>query len=388
MILNRNTLLINLLFLTSVLIFLHIGPLSISFPVGVIALLNFSGKVRLRLFQYPFVLLTLLFIVGLISSALSELPFKDNIYFMVQFLYWLLLAIMVGELYPYINFKLLSRTLAYGSIILGAVYFLLGGATQNSVAFCLVVIAPLGLYGIEKRSGQIIYALVLLFYMLFNESRTGLAILVIEMLFVFSRLFAIHKLTNILLSIIGTVVLIMTTPLHISLGEAIEPYNPDMALLISDPDAVFYSDKSWIQRKIQVQKGMQIFEEHPLIGIGPSNFSKLEIDIDVSNMQGVDADALNAALSRADFRSSHNSYVSLLSEFGIIGTLFFLLFIFKFLIIAFRNSKRLDDFEFLLLVCCIGMCLYFYNITALYGTSAWLFYGLLCGYINKYRKKI
>jgi O-antigen ligase len=383
---KSESLLINLLFLTSILIFIKIGPVSISFPIGVVALFYFSRQVRFRLFKNSIIWLTLLFAVGFLSALLSEIPFESNLYFIIQFVYWLLLASMVGELYNYIDKKSMAKFLAGGSVVLGAVYLLFGSATQNSVAFCLVVISPLGLYGLGKKRSKILYSLLLLVYMFFNESRTGFAILAIEMIFVYSQLFHIKNLR--LITIVGIVIvaLFFLTPLHSVVGTAIMPYNEDVGNLISDPESVFYYDKSWIQRKVQVQKGLQIFKEHPAIGVGPSNFSKLDVDINVSGIQNVDDTTLDTVMKGSSNRSTHNSYVTLLSEFGIIGLLAFVFFIIAYLRIVFRNSKSLDDFEYMLFVCVIGMLVYFYTIAALYGTAVWLFYGLIYGYTNMYRR--
>lgn len=382
---RRENLLVDLLFLASILIFVNIGPVSISFPIGIIALLYFSRRVKFRLFKNSIVWLTLLFAIGFLSSLLSEIPFESNLYFIIQFVYWLLLASMVGEMYACIDKKSMAKFLAGGSVVLGAVYLMFGSASQNSVAFCLVVISPLGLYGLDKKSSKILYSLLLLLYMFFNESRTGFVILVIEMMFVYSRLFHIKNLRLITIGGIVIVVLFFLTPLHSVVGKAIEPYNEDVGNLLSDPETVFYYDKSWIQRKIQVQKGMQIFKEHPAIGVGPTNFSKLDVNVDISGINADDT-TLEAVMKGSSNRSTHNSYVTLLSEFGIIGLLAFVFFVIAYLKTVFRNTKSFDDFEYMLFVCVIGMMVYFYTIAALYGTAVWLFYGLIYGYTNLYRK--
>ena len=383
---KKDNLLINLLFLSAMLVFINLGPVSISFPIGVFALLFFSRRFRLRLFSGSIVWLTIMFATGVLSCMISEIPFEQDIYFLIQFFYWLLLTAMIGQMYPYIDKNALCKTIATGSLILGFVFLFLRLGSQNSVAFCLVVFSPLGIFGLKKRLFRVFYALLIIFIMFFNESRSGMAILSVEMLFIFAKLYNIKNLRIIATGITLLFTVLFMTPLHTILGNAISPFNEEVGMLLSDPDAVMYSDKSWIQRRVQQQKGLQIFKEHPVIGIGPSNFSKLNINIDVSGIENVDIKALNTAIKKSDSRSAHNSYILMLSEFGLVGTISWAFFLIAFLRIAIRNSKRFDGFEFALFVCVVGMSVYFYTISAFYGTFAWLFYGLMYGYTRQYKK--
>ncbi len=383
---KTDTRLINILFLTSILVFINIGPVSVSFPIGLMVLVYFSRRIHFKLFRKPVLWLTLLVLTGYISSILSDIPFVNNLYFLIQLFYWLLLTCTIGQLYPYIDKKMLGKTIVVGTIILGTVNFLLGWGTQNSVAFTLVIFTPLGLYGIGKKALTFLYAFLMLFFMFFNESRSGFFILTFEMLFLFFQYFQLRKMKIIIVSIVSVFVLFFFTPLNTIIGKFIEPYNPEVAALLIDSDAVFSTDKSWIQRKIQVQKGLQLFEEHPIIGIGPNNFSKTYVDIDITNIQNVDEATLIETLKKADYRSTHNSYITLLSEFGAVGLAFFILFLIPFLIKSFQNINYKGESDFLLVVAVVGMCLYFYTIAAFYGTAAWLFYGLIYGYTNSYRK--
>ena len=102
----------------------------------------------------------------------------------------------------------------------------------------------------------------------------------------------------------------------------------------------------------------------------------------------VDANALQAVMKRSDNRSTHNTYITLLSEFGVIGTTLWILFIFPFLWLMYKRLKTINDFEYMILVTTIGMSVYFYTIAALYGTVAWLFYGLIYGCYKENSNKV
>ena len=104
-----------------------------------------------------------------------------------------------------------------------------------------------------------------------------------------------------------------------SLANQVEPINPRFAdLLRGEGDGDLTFDKSWLVRKLMVDKGLEIFKNYPVFGVGPNNFnnfdSKLSTLKEYDRLQGQDPDFFNS-------RSAHNSYVQLLSEMGIPGLL-------------------------------------------------------------------
>lgn len=377
--------LINLLFLSALLIFIKIGPVSASFPVGVVTLLHFFSRIRWdQLVRQPLIWLLFLFFVGTISSIISEVHFDFSVFYMlIQFFYWLLLTCLVGQLYPYLNKQLLSKVIAYCSVLLGLANLFLGVATQNSVAFILVIISPLGVFGFRRSIFKLAYVLILLAIMLFNESRTGMLVLFVEALFIIARVFRLRNMRIVILFVGMVVALIIGNPsIRESIGSMIAPYNTDVAELLTNREGVLTTDKSWLQRRIQIQKGLQIVKKHPYVGIGPGNFSRIDMNIDFSGLD-IDDGVLNSLVNKANHRSTHNTYITLLSEFGIIGTVLFALFLLSYFWTVLRYSKYMDDFDYVLFVSTIGMCVYFYTIASLYGTISWLFFGLIYGYTAK-----
>lgn len=378
---------IELLFISSILIFFNLGFVSISFPIGIYALIRFKGYLSSSFWTKNICWLTLLFLTGSISCIISPVPVTDKtLYFIIQFAYWLCLARMVGEFYPYLNTQQISKCIGWSCVILGVAYLFLGQSSQNSVAFLLVILGPIGLYGFQGKR-KIIYGLTILLMMLFNDSRSGLAILVAEISFITTIHISRKRIKKLLIVLsLCIVVFISSSTLRTMTGNAIEPYNKEMALLLKNPEIVQSRDKSWIQRRIQVQKGIQIFKEYPIIGVGANNFTPYTIDIDYSVLRRqIDSNVLDIVSRSSDNRSTHNTYITLLSEFGALGFLWWLLFIGSTIIILYRNIKYLNDFEFGLFICAIGMSVYFYTIAALYGTAAWLFYGLLYGSYRKFK---
>lgn len=378
---------IGMLFVCAIMIFLNLGFVSISFPMGIYALYRFNSRLSSSFWNKNICWLTCLFIIGIISCILSPVPFSfKTFYFLFQFGYWLCLARMIGELYPVLDKKQISKCIGWSCLILGAVYIFLRLGTQNAVAFILVVLGPIGINGFEGKK-KLYYGLTISMMMLFNDSRSGLAILLAEMLFV-SNMHISRKRINYLMAIsVASLVIFVSSPyLRTMAGNAIEPYNQEMALLLTNPEIVQSRDKSWLQRKVQVQKGLQIFRDNPVIGIGANNFTLMTIEIDYSDLRHqIDINTLEAVERAADNRSTHNTYITLLSEFGFLGILVWILFIGSAIVLLYKNVKVLSNFEYCVFICALGMSVYFYTIAALYGTAAWLFYGLLYGCYSKYR---
>jgi O-antigen ligase len=140
---------------------------------------------------------------------------------------------------------------------------------------------------------------------------------------------------------------------------------------------------SWLQRQAQIQKGKQIFAEHPVLGIGYTNFVAYNIEIDESQIEA------DRSLRNIDNRSSHNTYISWLAETGALGFGSMILF-FLFILVSFWRKIHLlpDRFESGLLISFLGMLIYFYTIAAQMGTSTWIMYGIIAGGANAlYAKK-
>ena len=90
-------------------------------------------------------------------------------------------------------------------------------------------------------------------------------------------------------------------------------------------------------------------------------------------------------------RSSHNSYLLVLVESGLLGFFFFYFpFLYHFLFpLVWYLDIRNNKFELYVLLSFFGLIIYFYNISNFYSTSTWVFMGLVSGaakYVTNTRK--
>jgi O-antigen ligase len=99
--------------------------------------------------------------------------------------------------------------------------------------------------------------------------------------------------------------------------------------------------ESSLRERIDVfRAGLQMFTAHPLLGVGPGNFPLVIGDYD-PNYSAV---------------YSHNTYLSVLAELGIVGYLFFILLCLRMLVSIYRISRSSGSggrsfYTYLLLSC-------------------------------------
>jgi O-antigen ligase len=133
-------------------------------------------------------------------------------------------------------------------------------------------------------------------------------------------------------------------------------------------------DKSLMIRLMMIEKTKEIFNLHPVFGIGPNMFKYYNAPLNFRNKY-----------NRLDYRddkyintrSSHGTYFQIISEFGIIGLLFFLILILSpllsFLKKLIKNKNEKSD---LFLVGLLGVALHFISVSALTGTISWFIIGV------------
>lgn len=138
-------------------------------------------------------------------------------------------------------------------------------------------------------------------------------------------------------------------------------------------------DKSYVFRELMVQKGLKLFEESPIIGVGASRFRKESVELELSGVFKL------YSQSSFDRKSAHNSYVGFLAESGLIGSLPLLVLI---LMLAFQGFKaavshaRREDLGALsVMASFVGMSIHMWTISALAGTVTWFAYGLVAALI-------
>ena len=294
------------------------------------------------------------------------------------------------------NFLQLSKYFFYG--IIGLVIYkyimnpiammypsYIGYIPRNTFAYFMVISAPLALYYTYKKYSflkNIFISLILLFFTAISQSRTGTGLVFAEVVILMASARPYIKKRIIILSLMLLPLLgVMGTNMHSvreTAAEIIEPINPRMALMIKDPERLNTLDKSWLIRKLMVQKGLRLFKEHPFLGIGLGHFKYYWTYLDIQS------DQLYMGLESYNRRSSHNSYIKTLAESGIFALLSL---VSLQLLIIFKGFKYLMQMKFsanlFIYLSFVGMSIYWYVISAITGAIPWFIMGLGMALLQK-----
>ena len=142
-------------------------------------------------------------------------------------------------------------------------------------------------------------------------------------------------------------------------------------------------DKSILIRELMVQKGLRLFKESPIIGVGADRFKKESIVLDIPRQLAFQSQ------EHYDAKSAHNSYIQFLAEFGLLGAIPFAILL---LINAIQgtnttlNELRNDDVVPLaILLSFIQMSVHMFAISSITNTLNWFIYGLVGAMIMTYK---
>lgn len=134
-------------------------------------------------------------------------------------------------------------------------------------------------------------------------------------------------------------------------------------------------DKSYAIRQLMIQKGLRLFSESPLIGVGVYRWTKESVPLDIPLVLSY------APQSHFDVKSSHNSYLSFLAENGLIGSVPFALLLgilwFRGAWAAVQLARRGRLWGLAVYAGFVGMSVHLWALAGLTNTGTWLVYGLV-----------
>lgn len=341
-------------------------------------------------------------IVGTLSTLLSPIPeVYQNFNFIktiVQFYYWIGVASFFIIYFKRIDLYALSKWTLYGLVTYTIAFYVIQINTESSLlsitctpgrntyVFVILACAPLSFYFLKdkKRSVKLLYATFLLTAMLASNGRAGSIIILIELLIITIIIYpALNRLSRGLIPFFLIVFIFTQTDIYelykYDIAAQVEPINPRFASLIrGEGEGDLEKDKSWLIRKLMIDKGEEIFYKHPFLGVGPANFklykAELKSFINYDRLQHVDSRKFQMSTS------PHNTYLQSITEFGLLGTFFFLFILIKPLFFLLRKLiKNQLYFIHLFQTGLLGICIHFYAIASLTGALPWFIIGLAWG---------
>lgn len=359
------------------------------------------NKTLLFNFKNKFFILPALFIFGACISVFDvnvneSGAFSQSLGVLPNYIYWALLIIVVGNSQKLINLPQITRFLLNGLICLiiyyqiqdpirAALPFLFNISTPNNFAFILICFSPpvlVYLWKIKKSVPWAVFFLATVVVILTLEGRragTLLTLIPCILAVVFTKI----NSSKIVVGIIAT--LFFTIMIQTALvEEIIKDSNPRIYELIYSNENIQTEDQSYLTRRIQVEKGLIIFSNNPITGIGLNLFSKFETDA-IGDFAGSELVSKKDNITR---KSAHNSYISVLAEGGLllfipfVGILLFNIFHFVKKYNARSQIENAFYWSFL------AMLIHFYFITAIVNVYAWFLIGIVSMLSIKYEKEI
>ena len=326
---------------------------------------------------------------------------SDSIILLIQYIYWLIVFVITT--YFASQGTVIDKTvkvLGWSAMLLGIIrlveVILYGNIsvsmgtqflTQNAYGALFSMFSPfLLLLMIGKRKWQTLIALVGYFLLLaavaINGSRgswisiaAGLGIGLLILIISKPRKF-ITLIIPILVLLIGFTIIWFNVP---EVSNAVsERFNTLQTL---------GEDKSYLFRQIMIQKGLKIFEENPIIGIGSGRFTKTYVDLDLPRVFREGGN-----LSRFTTQSAHNSYIVILAENGLLAAIpfaiFLIILLFRGFSAALRSIRRDEYLPLAVFLSFIQMSIHFWVIASLTNTSTWFVYGLIAAVIVMERNRV
>jgi O-antigen ligase len=409
-----NQFLLNLFGFFLALPIIDIFGLSITFYIFILIVL-FQIKDGLIIFKIDktAILFFTFFFLGVISTLsppplLKEMSPYFTLKTILQFFYWISMALFFKTYLPFINLKSFSKYIFIGLFISAIAFYFFPihlesnilsinfRFTRNAFVYNVLAFFPLIFWYIlnsHLRRLRWIFVIFFIFSILFSGGRAGFVLILIQFLLLLPIIYIATKKIYII-SLFGILFMLSlwvtfeNSPIFDLISKKVEVINPRAASLInkSGTEGDLTVDRSWLLRKLMVDKAIEINKEFPYLGIGWFNFSNFGARIETQNeyerMQGFESNYLNT-------RSAHNSYAQYLAEGGILGLTILIVILLMAIknIFFFKLLKGSFNINDLSLIALFTLMIYFYAISSMSGANTWLLIGLNFG-INYNFKKI
>ncbi|MDX2161110.1 MAG: O-antigen ligase family protein [bacterium] len=352
------------------------------------------GRMRQTAILWGILFLIMLGLVQLIASAQHEIPTLDALRPLIQWVFWivsLLVVVYVGR-----EARLLKQTvILFGiGIMVTAGLRLFESAragdfsatfaprinSQNNygILFSMFAVYTLYLFIAVRKSARlpVLIGIALTFSaLIINGSRSSWLAVTVGV-FTLSLVYVLSYPRLIPLYVAG----LIAGGIFLAI---LSPYLPSQFQNIFEERIETFedldSDKSFLIRQLMIDKGLQVFSENPLFGVGLGRFTQTSVPLVLPpRLRYADEAYFNR-------KPPHNSYIALLSETGLAATLPYAALFITAVVLGLRAAIRcvrhalyLGAFAYASL---IGMSVHLFTLTGLTGTAPWVVYGLMIALI-------
>jgi O-antigen ligase len=360
-----------------------------------------SRSLNLQLFKLKGTMswFTLLYFTGVIISVISaglnmdHEHFEGSVAVLPNYLYWGVLIITLGNTaFKYCTLIDYYKMFFYGVIAAVITYYLLNpflialpfyrNVTPNNFAFILIIFSPMATAYVKHKTNNTFYAIVFMLCItvagFLSGSRAGSLLTFIGC----GLILVIGNWTRILLIAFMSLFMYLIAPQILEapfIKNTIFTLNERTYNILYETTETLQTDRSYLTRLAMIEKGLSIFEDNPLTGVGLGNFSKTSANIDYDFEGSEFISNKNSDLETST--NPHNSYISFLSEGGLLLIIPLLLLLLYPVFYFSSHFNVLSELEKALFISIILMIIDAWFITGLVNVYAWFILGIANGFI-------
>ena len=304
------------------------------------------------------VLLLHLFWIGF-TSLFAEYPIISVKYLLAKV--WFVLPYYVLPFYilnRQWTFDKFLKIIVWASFIAGIYVFVMHGmegwsfASRTTVgkpffrnhvnyACLLLMMIPAGQYLYKSGYGGVYRCLTLCFLVFIYVTYARIAYVAVVAMMI---MYVVYRFNIIRLFLAGSIIVIGLSLSYMLSGDRLLHYAPDYESTVSHQrfdrliEATYqFKDISAMERAYRWMAGLNMIQERPIIGFGPSNFYSCYQEYSISSFQTYVSD-------NPERSGIHNYYLMLVVEQGVVGLMLFLSLIFMaFWKIAFLRKTATSD---------------------------------------------
>lgn len=376
-------------------VFIILGQ-NISLIIFIILIYKLQNYQNIFSILHPVLILPIFFSFSALISVIdvnliSDSAFSNGVAVLPNYIYWSLLIIFIVNIRKLIHLPSMTKFILSGILLLIFYYniqsifigmnFLFNFISPNSFSFILICFsAPCFIYLYKIKNKQL-YAIIFLvgtiFLLITDGRRAGTMLVFLPCLF--ALLFSKIQVKNLIVGIFT-----FTTIFFILQTELIEQFifdlNPRIYELIYESGSITTEDRSYLVRRLQVEKGLLILAENPLTGIGLNNFAHYNVEF-VGNFVGSEFVINKTTMNE---KSAHNSYISILAEGGLllfVPFILMILFNLKEFILRYNIRTQLENAFYWSFV---AICVHLYFISGIVNVYVWFLLSIVTMLSVKY----
>ena len=323
--------------------------------------------------------------------------FYTSIKVLPNYTYWGLLIIFVGNVFfRFVSFEHLGKMVFWGVCanvagrfifypILNILPFYNGGS-QNGFAFQLIIFAPIATSYLHDKYSNYFYTFIFIGLISLSGALSGsrsasIMVLLGSTASVYLGNFIQLSITT-FLAILASFVIpsLIESP---QVKKIVQQLNPRTYELLYETENTLKTDRSYLTRLAMIEKGLNIFEDHPISGIGIGNFMATEYEIDFK-FEG--SEFIETKEDELMHTNSHNSYISFLSEGGILLFIPLMLLLFLPIYFFFTHYFTIPNVHKGLFIGIIFMSIHSWFIAGMVNVMGWFILGIANAYMINFKR--